>query len=187
MRRLTFDSPLLHMACLAFPFLLAACNKSTSPTPTPAFNVSASINGTPTTFNAIITVDSLSIPGTVYIVAHSDSANLTPLLEITLNNTPLKPGTYPYSNNSSGPDSSGGSGGSGGPSGAYGAANTGLLGYTNWLLGGAVQYPAISDTVTLTNVNPSWFSGTFQGTCAYSADSVVSITNGQFTVGYPRH
>jgi hypothetical protein len=149
-----------------FVVLLAACHKSAS-IPTPAFNVTASINDTPTTFNAIITVDTLSTPGTVYIVAHSDSDNLTPLLEITLSNTPLKPGVYPYG------DSAGGS--------------LSLLGYTNWINGGAVQYPAVSDTVTLTRVTPTWFSGTFSGTCEYSPDSVVSVTNGQFTVGYPQH
>ncbi len=149
-----------------FVLLLAACHKSTTP-PTPAFTVSASINGTPTTFNAIITVDSLSIPGTVYIVAHSDSANLTPLLEITLGNTPLKPGVYPFA------DSAGGA--------------LSLLGYTLWSGGTALQYPAVSDTVTLTTVTPTWFSGTFSGTCEYSADSVVSVTNGQFTLGYQQH
>ena len=71
---------------IALPFLLTACSKkNTAPTtPTPAFSVTAAINGVPTTFNAIITVDSSSTPGTVYIVAHADSANLTPLLEITL-------------------------------------------------------------------------------------------------------
>jgi hypothetical protein len=165
----------MHRRFLVILIVFAACNKNSS-TPTPAFNLSASINGTPTTFNAIITVDTLSIPRTVYIVAHSDSANLTPLLEITLSNTPLKPGIYPFTNNS---DSSGNSGGAGGP--------IGLLGYTNWLNGGAVQYPSVNDTITVTTVNKTWFSGTFQGTCAYSADSVVSITNGRFTVGYPRH
>jgi hypothetical protein len=149
-----------------FVLLLAACHKS-STLPTPAFTVSASINGTPTTFNAIITVDSLSIPGTVYIVAHSDSANLTPLLEITLGNTPLKTGVYPFADS--------------------GASTSSLLGYTLWNGGTAVQYPAVSDTVTLTTVTKTWFSGTFSGTCEYSADSVVSVTNGQFSVGYQQH
>ncbi|HET6252852.1 MAG TPA: hypothetical protein VFE32_02195 [Puia sp.] len=144
----------------------AACNKNDS-TPTPAFNVSASINGTPMTFNAIITVDTISTPGTVYIVAHSDSANLTPLLEITLSHTPLKTGTYPFA------DSAGGL--------------PNLIGYTLWDGGNAVQYPAVSDTVTLTKVTPTWFSGAFQGTCEYSADSVVSVTNGKFTVGYQQY
>jgi hypothetical protein len=154
--------------CLSviFVLLLAACHKSGS-IPTPAFKVTASINDTPTTFNAIITVDTISTPGTVYIVAHSDSDNLTPLLEITLSNTPLKPGVYPFADSADGPLS--------------------LLGYTNWVSGGAVQYPSVSDTVTLTTVTPTWFSGTFSGTCEYGADSVVSITNGQFTVGYPQH
>jgi hypothetical protein len=152
---------------IAIALLLAACHKSTTTTPTPAFSVSATINDTPTTFNAIITVDTLSTPGTVYIVAHSDSANLTPLLEITLGNTPLRPGTYPFADSAGGP--------------------IGFLAYTNWFNGGAVQYPAVSDTITLTTVTPTWFSGTFSGTCEYSADSVVSVTNGQFTVGYPQH
>lgn len=154
--------------CLSviFVLLLAACHKSAS-IPTPAFNITASVNDTPTTFNAIITVDTISTPGTVYIVAHSDSDNLTPLLEITLSNTPLKPGVYPFADSADGPLS--------------------LLGYTNWVSGGAVQYPSVSDTVTLTTVTPTWFSGTFSGTCEYGADSVVSITNGQFTVGYPQH
>jgi hypothetical protein len=153
---------------IAIVLFLAACNKTSSP-PTPAFNVSASINGTPTTFNAIITVDSLSTPGTVYIVAHSDSANLNPLFEITLGSTPLKTGTYPVADSNSGPQS--------------------LLGYTVWSdsAGTYVQYTAVSDTVTLTTVTKTWFSGTFQGTCEYSADSVVSVTNGQFTVGYTPH
>jgi hypothetical protein len=152
---------------IAIALLLAACHKSTSTTPTPSFSISATINDTPTTFNAIITVDTLSTPGTVYIVAHSDSANLTPLLEITLGNTPLKPGAYPFTDSAGGP--------------------IGFLAYTNWLNGGAVQYPAVSDTITLTTVTRTWFSGTFSGTCEYSADSVVSVTNGQFTVGYPQH
>jgi hypothetical protein len=153
---------------IAIVLVLAACNKTTSST-TPAFNVSASINGTPTTFNAIITVDSLSTPGTVYIVAHSDSANLTPLLEIALSNTPLKPGVYPIADSTNGPQS--------------------LLGYTAWSdsIGTFVQYPGVSDTVTLTTVTKTWFSGTFQGTCEYSIDSIVSVTNGQFTVGYTPH
>ena len=112
-------------------------------------------------------MDTLSTPGTIYIVAHSDSANLKPLLEITLSSTPLKPGVYPFA------DSAGGC--------------LGFLGYTNWLNGGAVQYPAVSDTVTLTTVTKTWFSGTFSGTCEYSANSVVSVTNGQFTVGYPQY
>ena len=151
-----------------FILLLAACHKSTT-LPTPAFTVSASISGTPTTFNAIITVDSLSTPGTVYIVAHSDSANLNPLFEITLGSTPLKTGTYPIADSNSGPQS--------------------LLGYTVWSdsAGTYIQYAAVSDTVTLTTVTKTWFSGTFQGTCEYSADSVVSVTNGQFTVGYTPH
>jgi len=150
---------------IAIVLFLAACNKSSSPTQ-PAFNVSASINGIPTNFNAIITVDSLNTPGTVYIVAHSDSANLTPLFEITLSSTPLKAGTYPIADSNSGPQ--------------------GLLGYTVWSdsVGTYVQYTAVSDTVTLTTVTKTWFSGTFQGTCEYSADSVVSVTNGQFTVGW---
>ncbi len=152
---------------LAIMVLFASCFKDPGPAPAPPANVSATINGVPTTFNAIITVDSLSTPGTVYIVAHSDSANLTPLLEITLSNTPLRPGIYPAA------DSAGGS--------------IGLLGYTNWLNGSAVQYPAVSDTVTLNIVYPNWFSGTFQGTCEYSADSIVYITNGQFSVKYPQH
>jgi len=86
-----------------FVVLLAACHKSAGPGPTPAFTVSALINDTLTTFNAIITVDTLSTPGTVYIVAHSDSTNLTPLLEITLSNTPLKPGVYPFADSAGGP------------------------------------------------------------------------------------
>jgi hypothetical protein len=149
-----------------FIVLLAACHKSAS-IPTPAFTVTASINDTQTTFNAIITVDTISTPGTVYIVAHSDSDNLTPLLEITLSNTPLKTGVYTFADSAGGPLS--------------------LLGYTNWINGGAVQYPSVSDTVILTQVTPTWFSGTFSGTCEYSVDSVVSVTNGQFTVGYPQH
>jgi hypothetical protein len=155
---------------IAIALLLAACHKS-NPTPTPAFNVSADINNIPTTFNAIISVDTLSTSGTVYIVAHSDSANLTPLLEITLSNTPLKPGTYPNTDTASGPNSS-----------------IGVLGYTLWSdsISNFVQYFAINDTVTLTKVTRTWFSGTFQGTCEYSPDSIVSITNGQFTVGYPQ-
>lgn len=152
------------LVVLSFPFF--SCNKSNSPA-TPPSTVSANINGTPTMFNAIITVDSLSTPGTVYIVAHTDSANLTPLLEITLSNTPLKTMTYPYTDSTGGP--------------------LGLLGYTLWKGGTAVQYPDVTDTVILTAANRNWISGTFQGTCAYSPDSVVSITNGQFTVSYPQH
>jgi hypothetical protein len=147
--------------------LLVACNKSNNQHP-PAFTVSASINGAPTTFNAIITVDSTTTPGTVYIVAHSDSANLTPLFEITLIHTgAIKPGTYPFTDSAGGP--------------------LGQLGYTIWLGGAAVQYPAVSDTVILGTVNNTWLSGTFQGTCEYSADSVVSVTNGKFTVGWNQH
>jgi hypothetical protein len=153
---------------LALTLLLAACSKTNHTPSTPVYTVSAAINGTPTTFNAIITVDSTSTPGTVYIVAHSDSNNLTPLLEITLSHTgTLKTGTYPFADSANGP--------------------LGLLGYTNWLFGGAIQYPAVSDTITLTTVNSTWLSGTFQGTCEYSIDSVVSISNGQFTVGWNEH
>lgn len=131
----------------------------------PSFTVSAVLNGTPTTFNAIITVDSISTPGTVYIVAHSDSANLTPLFEITLSgNRPLKPGTYPSV------DSTGG--------------NLGLIGYTVWQGGSAIQYTLLSDTINLTTVTNAWLSGSFQGTCEYGVDSILSVTNGQFTVGW---
>ena len=151
---------------LCFLIIFAACSK-TPPSAAPPANVSANINGVPTTFNAVITVDTLSTPGTVYIVAHSDSANLTPLLEITLSYTPLKAMTYPFT------DSVG--------------APLGLLGYTLWKGGTAVQYPDMTDTVTLIAANRDWISGTFQGTCAYSPESVVSITNGQFTVSYPQH
>jgi hypothetical protein len=129
---------------IAIALLLAACHKS-NPTPTPAFNVSADINNIPTTFNAIISVDT--------------------------RNTPLKTGTYPNTDTASGPNSS-----------------IGILGYTLWSdsISNFVQYFAINDTVTLTKVTRTWFSGTFQGTCEYSPDSIVSITNGQFTVGYPQ-
>jgi hypothetical protein len=152
---------------LILTLLFVACTKSKN-SPTPAFTVSAAINGTPTTFSALITVDSISTPGTVYIVAHADSANLTPLFEITLSHTgPIKPGTYPYTDSAGGPLSQ--------------------LGYTIWSGGTAIQYPAVSDTVMLTTVNNTWLSGTFQGTCEYSADSVVSVTNGQFTVGWNQH
>jgi hypothetical protein len=148
--------------------ILVACNKSNHPAPTPNFTVSASINGIPTTFNAIINVDSASTPGALYIVAHSDSNNLTPLLEITISRTgALKPGAYPFADSANGP--------------------LGQVGYTAWLYGGAVQYPAVSDTVTVTAVNPASISGTFQGTCEYSIDSVVAVTNGQFTVGWNEH
>jgi hypothetical protein len=151
-----------------------ACAKSHPATPTPPFSVSASINGVPTTFNAIITVDSVSTPGTVYIVAHSDSANLTPLVEITLtSNTALKPGIYPYNQLT---DSTGNI--------------QGLIGYTNWSSDTDNQYFSLTDTVTLTTVNKTWLSGTFQGSCQAGYDSVATyntITNGQFTVGWNQH
>ena len=154
--------------------LFMACVKSHPATPTPPFNVSASINGVPTTFNAIITVDSVSTPGTVYIVAHSDSANLTPLVEITLtSNTALKPGIYPYNQLT---DSTGNI--------------QGLIGYTNWSSDTDNQYFSLTDTVTLTTVNKTWLSGTFQGSCQAGYDSVATyntITNGQFTVGWNQH
>ena len=152
---------------LLFTLVLVACNKSNNPH-IPPFTVSASINGIATTFSALISVDSTSTPGTVYIVAHSDSANLTPLFEITLSHTgAIGPGTYPYTDSAGGPLSQ--------------------LGYTLWSGGSAVQYPSITDTVILSTVNNTWLSGTFQGTCEYSADSVVSVTNGQFTVGWNQH
>jgi hypothetical protein len=144
--------------------IFSACTK-TSTNNTPHYTVSAAINGTPTTFNAVISVDSASTPGTIYIIAHADSANLTPLLEITLSRTgTFKPGTYPFTDSANGPLSQ--------------------LGYTLWRGGTAVEYPAISDTVFLTTVNNTWLSGTFQGTCEFSADSIVTVTNGKFTVGW---
>lgn len=154
--------------------LLIACAKSHPATPTPSFSVSATINGVPSTFNAIITVDSISTPGTVYIIAHSDSANLTPLLEVTLtSNTALKPGIYSYNQLS---DST---------------SNTqGLIGYTNWNSDTDNQYFSLTDTVTLTTVNKTWLSGTFQGYCQTGYDSVAiytTVTNGQFTVGWNQH
>ena len=160
--------PSAHLALTsaALILVLAACNKSSSPAVPPS-TVSATINGTPTTFNAIITVDSISTPGTVYIVAHSDSSNLTPLLELTLSHTPLKTTTYPFADTTGGP--------------------VGLIGYTLWKGGTAVQYPDVTDTVVLTTANRYWLSGTFQGTCEYSVDSVVYVTNGQFTVSFPQH
>lgn len=154
--------------------LLIACAKSHPATPTPPFSVSASINGVQTTFNAIITVDSVSTPGTVYIVAHADSNNLTPLLEVTLtSNTALKPGIYPYNQLT---DST--------------SNVQGLIGYTNWSSDTDNQYFSLTDTVTLTTVNKTWLSGTFQGTCQTGYDSVATystITNGQFIVGWNQH
>jgi hypothetical protein len=153
-----------HISLIAWIGLIA-CTKTIHTTPTPAFSVTAAINGVPTSFNAIITVDTSTTSGTLYIVAHSDSANLTPLLEITLSDsTKLTPGVYTP------------------VPGAHGSQ--GLVGYTGWFGNLANQYNASSDTVTLTTVNKTWLSGTFQGTCAYTADSTVSVTNGQFTVGW---
>jgi hypothetical protein len=144
---------------------LIACTKTIHTTRVPAFSVTAAINGVPTSFSAIINVDTTSTPGTLYIVAHSDSANLTPLLEITLSDsTKLTPGVYTPAPGTHG--------------------SQGLVGYTGWVGDLANQYNAVSDTVTLTTVNKTWLSGTFQGTCTYSADSTVSVTNGQFTVGW---
>lgn len=162
---------------IAIALLLAACNKTSSPS-TPAFSVSASINGTPTTFNAIITVDTVSTPGTVYIIAHADSSNLTPLFEITLGSMSLKPGAYSYFDSTGLPPNAGS---------PLPDAPFGLVGYTNWSGDSALQYSTLSDTITLTTVSKTWISGTFQGTCEYTNDSVfsiVSVTNGQFTVGY---
>jgi hypothetical protein len=163
---------------LAFPLLsvafLVACHKSHPAGPTPPFSVSANINGVPTTFNAIITVDSVSTPGTVYIVAHADSANLTPLMEVTLtSNTALKPGLYPYNNLS---DST--------------SDIQGLIGYTSFSNDTDNQYFSLTDTVTLTTVNKTWLSGTFSGSIQSGYDSVATystITNGQFTVGWNQH
>lgn len=163
---------LLLAACfLPAAWLLSSCTKSAKTPQAPPFTVSADFNGTPMNFNAIITVDSASTPGTVYIVAHNDSANLTPLFEITLTgNRPLKAGTY------SSPDSSGG--------------NYGTLGYTTWEGDTAIQYTSSSATVTLATVNNTWFSGTFQGSCEVIIDSVVTVatvTNGKFAVGWNQH
>jgi hypothetical protein len=168
----------LFTKTLAFPLLsillLIACHKSRPATPTPPFSVSATINGVPSTFNAIITVDSVSTPGTVYIIAHSDSANLTPLFEVTLtSNTALKPGIYTYNQL------------------ADSTTNIqGLIGYTNWSSDTDNQYFSLSDTVTLITVNKTWLSGTFQGFCQSGYDSVatyITVTNGQFTVGWNQH
>ncbi|HXD77049.1 MAG TPA: hypothetical protein VN616_04535 [Puia sp.] len=151
----------IFASLVLFPF----CAKTSKTPVPPPFTLTATLNGTPATFNAVITVDSASTPGTVYIVGNSDSANLTPLLEVSLtSNRPLAAGTYSF------PDTSGG--------------NSGTLGYTAWRGGTAVQYPRVTDTIVLTTVNANWLSGTFQGTCAYSPDSVVTITNGKFTVGW---
>jgi hypothetical protein len=163
--------PLRHVPSLLAIFillLLISCNKTTSSTPAPAYTVTAAINGAPTSFSAIINVDSTSTPGTVYIVAHADSANLTPLLEITLisssSSAAIKPGTFFFA------DSTGG--------------NSAVVGFTNWQNDTAIQYFGISDTVALNTVNKTGLSGTFQGTCQYSADSTVSVSNGKFTVGW---
>lgn len=154
--------------------LLLACAKSHPATPTPPFSVSATINGVPATFNAIITVDSISTPGTVYIIGHSDSANLTPLFEVTLtSNTALKPGIYSYDQLT---DST--------------SNVQALIGYTNWSNDTDYQYFSLTDTVTLTTVNKTWISGTFQGFCQTGYDSVatyITVTNGQFTVGWNQH
>jgi hypothetical protein len=153
-----------HISLIAW-ICLIACTKTLHTTPTPAFSVTANINGVPTSFSPIISVDTTTTPGTLYIVAHSDSANLTPLLEITLSDsTKLTPGVYtPLP-------------------GAHGGQ--GLVAYTGWVGNLVNQYNASSDTVTITTISKGWLSGTFQGTCAYSADSTVSVTNGQFTVGW---
>jgi hypothetical protein len=160
---------------LTFPLLsvvlLIACHKSHPAAPAPPYRISATINGVPTTFAAIVTLDSVTTPGTVYIIAHADSANLTPLFELILtSNKALAPGIYPYSQLE---DTT--------------AVIQGLIGYTYWSNDSDNQYFSLSDTVTLTTVNKTWIAGTFQGTCQAGYDSVatyITVTNGQFAAGW---
>lgn len=149
-------------------FLLAfiACKKTgnSTITPAPVYSVTADINGASTSFSAKITVDTSSTPGTIYIVAHSDTLNFTPLLEITLTGTSaITAGAYPDTVSN---------------------GRQGLLGYTGWNSNDtAYQYTSTTDTVTVTSVSKMTLAGTFQGTCQYFLDSTVTITNGKFTVG----
>jgi hypothetical protein len=148
---------------LALAFI--ACKKSTNTAPAPnLYGVTANINGVNTSFTAEITVDTSSTPGTVYIVAHSDTTNFTPLLEITLTgNRPLTAGVYPDTLTAGGLQ--------------------GLVGYTAWSGATDEQYNPVTDTVTVTSVSKTALAGTFQGTCLYMGDTTfVSITNGKFNV-----
>ena len=151
-----------------------ACQKAISnKVPAPITDsVSAMVNDSAISFNAEVTVDTSSIPGVIYIVAHSDLANFTPLLEITIPvATPIKDTIY------SDPLNSG---------------NPGLLGYTAWNGVTDNQFYSVSDTVSVSSVSKSSIAGTFQGTCQYtyfpndSTPTVVetlTITNGRFNVG----
>lgn len=150
---------------LFFLAALTACKKSnnTGPSVPGTLSVTASINGRDTSFSSIITVDTSSTPGTIYIVAHSDSSNLTPLLEITLyDSTTFKTGIYTSSLTN---------------------GRLGLLGYTGWTGDTAEQFFSSSDTVDITTINKIALAGTFQGTCQY-ADSTITITNGMFAVRF---
>jgi hypothetical protein len=153
-----------------------ACQKAVSPVPVPITDsVSAMVNDSSISFNAEVTVDSSSTPGTIYIIAHSDLANFTPLLEITIiSGSPLKTGVY---------------------SDTPGNGGQGLLGYTAWNGFTDYQYYDSTDMVTINSVSKTSIAGTFQGTCQYIPNSqtdssavteTVTITNGRFNVGLGR-
>lgn len=155
---------LISVAIVLLPALISCKKNSNTPVTPVLYGVTANVNGVNTSFSAEITVDTTSTPGTVYIVAHSDTINFTPLLEITITgNRPLTAGTYPDTLTANG--------------------FQGLIGYTAWNGATDEQYTPVTDTVTVTSVSKTVLSGTFQGTCQYAADTTfVTITNGRFSV-----
>ena len=130
-------------------FIFIACKKNTSAPVIPPNTLTASVNGTPMSFNIALTVDSTSTPGTIYLVGHSDSANLTPLMEVTI------------------------------------TGNQGQIGYTAWSNDTAIQYVGSGDSVSVTSTKTT-LSGTFSGTCYYTLDSMVLITNGKYSISLQR-
>lgn len=132
--------------------------------------VTAMINDTSVSFNASITVDTSSTPGTIYIVAHSDTANFTPLLEITIVSggasvNAVKPGTYT--------DTS--------------SLTQGILGYTTWSGASDEQFANDGDTVSVQSISNTGVMGSFQGTCEFIADTIpvlTKVSNGKFNVGF---
>jgi hypothetical protein len=176
------------LSALATTLLLASCIKYTIPTPPPPggptnptgpttpnipYGVSAYVNGTYTTFNTDLSVDTSY--GTASVLGGGDSAAFSNAMidfVFTANNTPYVKGIYPYQTNNT-PYSSG--------------ITLYFFGQYNTKWG----FTSYDDTLTLTNITDTTFTGTISNTTLYGVfqnpnypynqyDSTMTLTNMKF-------
>lgn len=165
---------------LIFTLLFASCIKAyipiphppAPPAPTTPIGVSAVVNGTYTTFNNRLNVDTSN--GDFYVTGWGDSAGFTNaqiVFIVEAYNTPIIPGNYTYQPNGT----------------PYSSAITIYFdGSYNTQLG----FTSYDDTVKLTSVTDTTFAGTIVGTLHGEItnpnypfnryDSVMPFTNAQF-------